>query len=94
MSKPIPAVVAVHRINGTILPGTIFTPESEKDLADFRALGAVREPTEAEAALHAKMESNAEKPAGGRGRGRAAQAAAEETAAVDAGEAAAESDIG
>lgn len=51
-------VVAVHKINGTradggVLPGTIFTPDSIEQLAELRALSAVRNLNEAEAAVFA-----------------------------------------
>ena len=54
----VPAVVATQRINGTILPGTIFTPDSIEDHADLVSMDAVREPSEAELLLHEKMEAN------------------------------------
>jgi hypothetical protein len=84
-------VVATQRIDGTILPGTIFTPASEEQLADLQRLEAVREPTEAELLLHEKMQANKaaaetpapSKPTGGRGR----RAAATQTPAATGGEA-------
>lgn len=54
----IPAVVAVNRIDGKILPGTIFTPANQEQHDDLLKLGAIRAPTEAEAALHEKMQAN------------------------------------
>ena len=52
-------VYALNRINGDIEPGTIFVPSSEQDLADLEAFGAVRDLTEAEAALFEKTGSTA-----------------------------------
>lgn len=49
-------VVAVHRINGTILPGTMFRPTSAAQLAELEKLNAVRDLNEAEAALFEKTD--------------------------------------
>lgn len=46
-------VKAVHRINGTILPGTIFTPKSEDQRDELLALEAVVELDATEAKLFA-----------------------------------------
>lgn len=46
-------VVALSLINGTVQPGTIFTPASIDELAELRGLHAVRNLNEAEAALFA-----------------------------------------
>lgn len=90
MSKSIPLCVATQRINGNILPDTLFVPASEQDHADLVALGAVREPTEAEVLLHEQMQKNAaasesapSQPASTGGRGR--RAAAQLQPAGDAG---------
>jgi len=66
MANALPPVVATKTINGTILPDTMFVPASQEELDELIALDAVREPGEAELALHEKMEANlakAEAPA-------------------------------
>jgi hypothetical protein len=50
----VPVVVAVHRINGDIEPGTPVLPASNAQLQELLDLGAVREATESEAALFEK----------------------------------------
>lgn len=44
-------VYAIHKINGTIEPGTIFTPESADQDVELRQLEAVRDLTDDEAVL-------------------------------------------
>ena len=52
--------MALNRINGTIEPGTPFRPPSAQDRADLLALNAIRDLTEAEALLFAKIEQPAD----------------------------------
>ena len=50
-------VVAVNLINGKIQPGTPFRPKDAQELADLEALKAVRDLSDAETALFAKLEA-------------------------------------
>ena len=50
-------VYALHRINGTIEPGTLFRPANANDRKELEQLEAVRELTEAEAAIFEKTEA-------------------------------------
>jgi|GEM_PF-5346863 len=52
-------VVAVCRINGNILPGTIFRPADEDQRAELFGLNAVEEPSEADIALFEKQSAQA-----------------------------------
>lgn len=54
-TETVKPVVAVHRINGTILPGTMFRPTAAQ-LVELEKLKAVRDLNEAEAALFEKTE--------------------------------------
>jgi len=58
-TEKVQPVVAVARINGTVLPGTMFRPASAKQLAELVALNAVRDLNEAEAALFDKTDQRA-----------------------------------
>ncbi len=51
------AVMALHRINGTVEPQTPFRPEDAQMLADLENAGAVRDLTEAEQALFKQLEA-------------------------------------
>jgi len=52
-------VVAVCRINGTILPGTIFRPADEAQRVELFDLKAVEEPSDADIALFEKQSAQA-----------------------------------
>jgi len=52
-------VVAVCRINGSILPGTIFRPADEGQRKELFDLKAVEEPTDADIALFEKQSAPA-----------------------------------
>ncbi len=49
-----PMVIAVHRINGDVLPNTPLIPASAAQYDELLALEAVRLPTESEIALYEK----------------------------------------
>lgn len=58
--KPAPKAepcVAVHRINGTIEPGTPFRPASVDQRKELVGLHAIRDLTEAEALLFERLEA-------------------------------------
>lgn len=52
-------VVAVCRIDGKILPGTIFRPESDDQRVELLDLNAVEEPSDADIALFEKQSAQA-----------------------------------
>ena len=48
------AAYALHRINGTIEPGTLFRPNNAAERDELEALGAIRDLTDAEETLFEK----------------------------------------
>jgi hypothetical protein len=74
MSKKLPVVVAVHRINGKErMPGDIFVAANEKQHDELLGMGAVRLANEQEISVHEGLQKAGAKTAGGRGRKAAEQ---------------------
>jgi hypothetical protein len=57
-------VFALHLINGKQQPGTMFRPKDAQEDSDLRALGAVRDLKDAEAAVFKQMEDTSSDPLG------------------------------
>lgn len=59
--EPVQPAYALHRVNGTIEPGTPFRPATQRDRDELLELEAIRDLTDDEAALFEKLEQ-AEQP--------------------------------